>query len=159
MAFTAGYWALGALKPDVMAFFGCDMIYNRAQTHFYGKGTADPLRDDMTLQSLEAKSARLMVLAAQQNCLTINLSRQPESRLVFPRHGLDELAGWNAGDVNRQLSGLESTIDVRVSAKALGREAGLGYMAESGRYWEMVERFNAGELRKLDAMWLTALKS
>ena len=27
MAFTAGYWALGALKPKVLAFLGCDMVY------------------------------------------------------------------------------------------------------------------------------------
>ena len=27
MAFTAGYWALGALKPRVIAMIGCDMIY------------------------------------------------------------------------------------------------------------------------------------
>ena len=26
MAFTAGYWALGALKPDIIAFIGCDMV-------------------------------------------------------------------------------------------------------------------------------------
>ena len=26
MTFTAGYWALGALKPSVLAFLGCDMV-------------------------------------------------------------------------------------------------------------------------------------
>jgi hypothetical protein len=26
MAFTAGYWALGALKPDIIAYVGCDMV-------------------------------------------------------------------------------------------------------------------------------------
>jgi len=37
MAFTAGYWALGALRPSVMAFFGCDMMYAaQGNTHFYG---------------------------------------------------------------------------------------------------------------------------
>ena len=44
MAFTAGYWVLHALRPKVMAFLGCDMTYDGAQTHFYGQGTADPLR-------------------------------------------------------------------------------------------------------------------
>ncbi|MEL7116511.1 MAG: hypothetical protein AAGP08_13160, partial [Pseudomonadota bacterium] len=44
MAFTAGYWALGTLRPDVMAFFGCDMVYAPSgNTHFYGIGAADPL--------------------------------------------------------------------------------------------------------------------
>jgi hypothetical protein len=28
MAFTSAYWALHALKPDVLAFLGCDMIYS-----------------------------------------------------------------------------------------------------------------------------------
>ena len=27
MAFTSAYWALGALKPDILAFIGCDMVY------------------------------------------------------------------------------------------------------------------------------------
>lgn len=50
MAFTAGYWALQALQPTQMFYFGCDMTYDGAQTHFYGKGTADPLRADVTLR-------------------------------------------------------------------------------------------------------------
>ena len=29
MAFSAAYWVLHALRPDVMAFCGCDMIYDR----------------------------------------------------------------------------------------------------------------------------------
>ena len=65
MAFTAGYWALGALRPDVMAFFGCDMVYPTEGSHFYGNGNADPLRDDITLRNLEAKSARLSIIAAR----------------------------------------------------------------------------------------------
>ncbi len=57
-------------------------------THFYGQGTPDPLRRDITLRSLEAKSARLMVLAARQGCAMVNLSTGP-SRLVFPRANRD----------------------------------------------------------------------
>ena len=45
MAFTAGYFALGHYKPKVLAFMGCDMVYTKTKnTHFYGSGTADPLR-------------------------------------------------------------------------------------------------------------------
>ncbi len=58
MAFTAGYWALGALKPDIIAYLGCDMIYpleKGSPSHFYGNGQADPLRSDITLQSLGSK--------------------------------------------------------------------------------------------------------
>lgn len=85
MAFTAGYWALHALRPRVLAFMGCDMVYPKAgPTHFYGTGTADPLRADPTLQDLGAKSARLGLIAARQGCACVNLSVEP-SELLYPR--------------------------------------------------------------------------
>lgn len=145
MAFTAGYWALHALRPKVIAAFGCDMHYPSGQTHFYGAGTADPLRADITLQSLEAKSARLMVLAAMQDCAMVNLSDGP-SRLVFPRVGLGNLQA-------RPLP-----YDAGLAAEALQREASLGYVVPSGRYWDEAARFDPAELRALDAMWLAAAR-
>ena len=42
MAFTAGYWALGELKPDVMAFLGCDMNYAGGKHAFLRQGRAGP---------------------------------------------------------------------------------------------------------------------
>ncbi len=156
MAFTAGYWALGALKPDVLAFFGCDMIYGKSQTHFYGNGTADPLRDDVTLQSLEAKSARLMLLAAGEGCLTVNLSEQHESRLVFPRAKVSEIAGWSQPDRDAKLATVISNSEQSAMARAMTREADLAYFAESGRYWEEPGTYDAEELRELDARWLAA---
>lgn len=145
MAFTAGYWALGALRPRVMAFFGCDMVYAATgRTHFYGTGTADPLRADITLQSLEAKAARLQLLAAAQGCACVNLSAQ-ESRLVFPRAGLGELAC--ATPLVPDAQGLQA---------ALAREAALDYVVPSGRYWQEAERFDATALADLDGMWLAA---
>jgi len=96
MAFTAGYWALYRHKPKVLAFIGCDMVYDThgadQGTHFYGTGTADPLRADITLQSLEAKSARLMVMAAEQGCSVVNLSKAP-SRTQPPCARLTSF-GW-----------------------------------------------------------------
>lgn len=145
MAFTAAYWALHALRPKVIAAFGCDMHYPSGQTHFYGTGTADPLRADITLQSLEAKSARLMVLAAQQGCAMVNLSDQP-SRLVFPRVRL--------GDIQAR----PLPYDADLAAAALRREAELGYVVPSGRYWEAAERFDPAALRALDDMWLAAAR-
>ena len=55
MAFTAGYWALYKFKPHIIYYKGCDMVYKGEKTHFYGKGTADPLRKDKTLKNLLAK--------------------------------------------------------------------------------------------------------
>jgi len=144
MAFTAAYWALHALKPRVMAFLGCDMVYPAAgRTHFYGTGTADPLRDDPTLQSLEAKSARLQVLAARVGCATVNLSGG-ESRLLFPRAAPGEAPA-------------PAPFDAARAEAALAREAALGYLAEDGRYWERAGAFDPAELGALDAMWRSAL--
>lgn len=156
MAFTAGYWALGALKPDVLAFFGCDMVYDSNQTHFYGKGTADPLRPDVTLQSLEAKSARLMLTAAQEKCLTVNLSQRPTSRLIFPRITFDDLNALQRSDVSsfaKYQNGSAVQTDVHA---ALRREAELGYFVASGRYWLQGEAFDANELKAVDELWLEA---
>lgn len=145
MAFTAGYWALHVLRPRVVAAFGCDMHYPATgATHFYGAGTPDPLRPDITLRSLEAKSARLMVLAARAGCAMVNLSDGP-SRLVFPRVALDDL-----GTVQPQV------FDTAAVDAALSREAALGYLVPSGRYWEVADRFDPAELDALDALWMAA---
>jgi hypothetical protein len=102
MAFTAAYWALQALRPRCMAFFGCDMHYpSTGPTHFYGTGTADPLRPDVTLRSIEAKSARFMVLAARAGCRVVNLSTGP-SRLVFPRASRQSLSTGPLGDTGKR---------------------------------------------------------
>ena len=87
MAFTAGYWALGHFNPRLIAFIGCDMTYAATgATHFYGTGTADPLRNDVTLRDLTAKSARLMVMGAEQGCAMVNLSRAVlrEAQALYP---------------------------------------------------------------------------
>lgn len=143
MAFTAGYWALAALRPRLMAYFACDMVYPEGeQTHFYGTGAADPLRRDVTLRSLEAKSARLMLMAAERGCAVVNLS-QGESRQVFPRAGL--------GDCPPPVTPGPAT------ARAREAEEALGYMEPSGRYWEVEERFDVAEIDRIDTLWLSAL--
>jgi hypothetical protein len=145
MAFTAGYWALHALKPRVLAVFGCDMHYPKTGvTHFYGTGTPDPLRPDITLRSLEAKSARMMVLAAMQGCAVVNLSVGP-SRLIFPRVSRAAVAAVRP---------LSFCLDLATEALAL--EAELGYVVPSGRYWEEVQRFDPAALDRLDRLWLRA---
>jgi hypothetical protein len=144
MAFTAAYWALGALKPDVIAFIGCDLVYpKQGPTHFYGTGTADPLRDDVSLQNLEGKSARIALLAAQAGCHCVNLS-QEESRLVFPRAGVGELA---------ELGALKKPTDAGIDALRAAEQA-LGYHAPSGRYWEILDQIDATKLSEIDARWL-----
>lgn len=87
MAFAAGYWAAHALRPSVIGFFACDMVYSRVNgtTHFYGVGSADPLRGDFTLQDLEAKSVRLFCFGLSCRTLIVNCSDHAESRLLLPR--------------------------------------------------------------------------
>ena len=146
MAFTASYWALAALRPTVIAVMGCDMVYDDAETtHFYGKGTADPLRKDVTLRSLEAKSARLMALAARQGCAMVNLSQDP-SRLLFPRATLDGLSDMTPG-----------ACDAAIVSAALTKEAALDYHIPSGKYWKEEGRFDTAAIDALDALWLTAV--
>ncbi|MEP2530238.1 hypothetical protein [Shimia sp.] len=149
MAFTTGYWALGALRPRVMAFMGCDMVYPRTgDTHFYGTGTADPLREDITLQNLEAKSARLWFLAAQQGCLCVNLSTAP-SRLLFPHALAQDLAELP----------VVTQPDPALVAPVLEREKQLGYVAPTGRYWEMLDRFDPDALAEVDRLWCDAWRA
>ncbi|MGB8814082.1 MAG: hypothetical protein WCC57_12975 [Paracoccaceae bacterium] len=145
MAFTAAYWALHSHQPRVIAVLGCDMHYpTRGATHFYGIGSPDPLRADVTLQSLEAKSARLWIMAAMQGCAIINLSKGP-SRLIFPRYDVSDLGGLRP-----------APFDTALAETALAQEASLGYYVPSGRYWDEITRFDPVALRDLDMLWLAA---
>ena len=147
MAFTASYWALAALKPSVIAVLGCDMVYPKTEkTHFYGTGTADPLREDKTLRSLEAKSARLLVNAALQNCAMVNLSRD-ESRLVFPRSTAEAC-----------LTAQPRLFDELLVKQAQTQEEHLGYHVPSGKYWKEEERFDVSAIDALDALWLRSVQ-
>jgi hypothetical protein len=142
MAFTAAYWALHALRPQVIAAFGCDMHYPPGSTHFYGAGTPDPLRNDISLRSLEAKATRLEVIAALQGCAMVNLSDGP-SRLTFARVGLDGLR-----------TARPRQFDAAAVAAAVACEASLGYFAPSGRYWETPDAYDTAKIDALDALWL-----
>lgn len=145
MAFTTAYWILNSIKPRVIAAYGCDMHYPATgPTHFYGSGTPDPLRADITLRSLEAKSARFRILAAMAGCAAVNLSEGP-SRLVWPRATLKGLGGHRP-----------QPYDVTLASQALAREAALNYHSPSGRYWEETARFELAQIDALDALWLAA---
>lgn len=146
MAFTAAYWALRALRPKVIAMVGCDMVYPQSgPTHFYGTGTADPLRKDISLRSLEAKSARFMILAARAGCAVVNLSDAEQSRLIYPRATPETLAHQRP-----------QQFDPRLTEAALHREAEMGYVVPSGKYWKEEHRFDPAEIDRIDSLWLRA---
>ena len=141
MAFTAGYWVLGALKPSHISFIGCDMHYPKTgKTHFYGKGTADPLREDISLMSLKAKSNRFLSLAYEQDCLVGNLSDGP-SKLTFPR--VNSASLWPEIPYRR----------ADLISQALKQEKDLGYFDRSGRYWENLDKYDCKEIKKIDNIW------
>lgn len=148
MAFTAGYWALSALKPRVLAYLGCDMVYKGQNTHFYGRGAPDPLRDDVTLASLEAKSARLMTMAAKQHCACVNLSEMQESRLLFPRVSQTALAA----DIP------VAAFDEESANRARSLEQEAGYFVESGLYWQDDTHFDPDILASIDGHWMSAVE-
>ena len=160
MAFTTAYWTLGALKPDLIAFLGCDMVYaatSGESNHFYGHGTSDPLRADITLQSLEAKSVRFMAIANALNCAVVNLSELAESRLLYPRAKLEDLS---KPDICKTLLGQQnSRLNASRIACALSAEKELAYMVPSGRYWEHLEGLDESKLSQIDDMWLQALQA
>lgn len=160
MAFTAAYWAMHRLKPDVLAFLGCDMMYDAARgpTHFYGNGAPDPLRSDVTLQSLEAKSARLFVNGIRSGTLCVNLSRLPTSRLIFPRVDVGDLMAMPKTAAAALRCGYETEIDEAAESAGRRMEEGLGYFVEDGRYWEHMDRFDPNSLRQLDGAWLSSVR-
>ncbi|MDD2934056.1 MAG: hypothetical protein PHO76_09250 [Methylotenera sp.] len=161
MAFTTAYWALGYLRPKVLAFVGCDMVYpaDGKQTHFYGTGNADPLRKDVTLQSLEAKSARLFYHAHEQKCLCVNLTSQQQSRLVFPRVDIAKLESLNQQDIEAMLNDKQGTFDQDYISNAVKREFELCYHFESGRYWEHLHQISVEECSAIDSLWLKGVCS
>ncbi len=145
MAFTAGYWALAVLRPSKLVFVGCDMIYPAdGKAHFYGTGSADPLRADVTLRNLEAKSARLMGHAARQGCACLR-APPADSRLVFPAVTLDNLHGPETAPILPDPSAFQ---------RAKTYEGDLGYVVESGRYWEAGKPFSAHHIDAIDQLWL-----
>jgi len=156
MAFSASYWTVHFFKPEVLAIQGCDMVYGEGSTHFYGTGEPDPLRKDPTLQSLEAKSARLMLLAALNGCLCVNHSKNEQSRLIWPRVDPAKLEELQTDTIQAQLTRFTSGGTLRTIEYILQKERELNAFAESGDYWNMPELPDAGSLKEIDHMWLDA---
>jgi hypothetical protein len=127
------------------------------RNHFYGHGTSDPLRDDITLQSLEAKSVRFMAIANSLNCAVVNLSKLPQSRLVFPRADLQELSESNS--CKRLLDRQKNSLNASRIEDALNAEKTLNYMVPSGRYWEHLEGLDVVKLSQIDSLWLQVLQT
>jgi hypothetical protein len=144
MAFTAGYWVLDALRPDLIAYAGCNMVYGAsAKTHFYGTGQADPLRADPSLQSLEAKSTRLEACASLQGCAVLNLSQGP-SRLTYRQVAFDDLGSTGFEPRGFQVEEVNAVFE---------QERATNYTFSDGKYWESSAEIDWDVLRQIDNSW------
>lgn len=148
MAFTAAYWSLYMFSPSLIAYLGCDMVYSGRKTHFYGKGTPDPLRKDKTLKDLNAKSARFECTASKQECSVINLSNLSESKLVHRKSTLSKLMARPY---------YPRKVDEKKYTAALDMEKNLGYYIPDGRYWKSMALFDAKKISELDQLWTKTL--
>jgi hypothetical protein len=160
MAFTSAYWALHTLKPDILAFIGCDMIYPaNGAPHFYGQGAADPLRDDITLQSLEAKSIRLQAHALEKNCYCVNLTSLEQSRLVYPILSEEDFFGDKLQTVIEKAANQidDSYNREKITAVKL-QEKTLNYLVETGDYWRHLAHLDASKLEQIDQQWLSVYR-
>ena len=156
MAFTGAYWALAALKPDLLAILGCDMVYDGdpKASHFYGEGEPDPLRDDPTLQSLEAKSERLRWMAFGRNCCCVNLSDKPKSRLTLDRLDAAQLKSPLEEVRNAGLMKLNAIADSMAANQAMTEEKKANCFVESGDYWNSPVKIDPLQLAKIDTLWM-----
>ncbi len=157
MAFSTAYWALHVLKPDLLVFCGCDMIYDQTNgpSHFYGPGTADPLRADPTLQSLEAKSNRVLLLAAEQDCLCLNISELQHSRLTFPRITVAGLAAANHQSHAGGLHKIRRRQDKLSTERAKFLELSYEQFVPGGAYWADANALIPQYLLEIDNHWLS----
>lgn len=135
MAFNAGYWALFNLPFAQISYFACDLHYPQGRSHFYGNGRPDPLRRDVSLQSLPALALRLFFFGLQHQVLFLNASAEPETRLRLPR----VTSGLSLR--RRLLEGRRSLIEdwlarLRPQAEAaLALEAAAPFDARRHDYW------------------------
>ena len=116
MSVCAGYYTMHSWHNRIVTFVGCNMVYGGSQTHFYGKGDADPLKKEPwvypSIKNLPAKTSRMFLIALLMDTLMINLLPLPGSLLHIPttRH---------AGDITDQYRAIMADKEVhRLLAQA-----------------------------------------
>ena len=143
------------LSPE-RSYIQLHVVHSRSDPELHGVIDPDPLRPDPTLQHLEAKANRLMIVAAREGCLCVNLSRKRRSRLTFPRLAAGDLTGPDVRTLENQLSGLQGRFDGTAVAAAEAREIEADCIVETGDYWRHSERIDAIALSEIDRYWLAA---
>ncbi|MFM2419982.1 MAG: hypothetical protein RL385_4705, partial [Pseudomonadota bacterium] len=153
-AFAAGYWIARTMPFAQVSYFASDLVYKGAGDHFYGQGTPDPMRRDISLQDHRAKSVRLFYFGLKNACLFLNASGASETRLGFPRVTSGASLRRN---VLAQLSGmladeLDKMGELADAAIALERSAQFDWQALD--YWHLEEDRSAWQhVAAVDAAW------
>lgn len=69
-------------KGCIVLVAGCDCVYKKAGSHFYGKGTSDPLRYGALWLIKELN--RVHGFYKKEDCLVYNVGGQEQTLLPFP---------------------------------------------------------------------------
>ena len=154
MAIAAGYLAIETFPFSQISFFASDMKYDSVPSHFYGEGAADPLRSDVSLQDLAAKSLRLFFMGLEQGCLIVNASTSDTSRLSFPQPRPSKTLRVNLiPQVRQAMSKLAFHLRPFANA-ALTLEAEAPFDANVYDYWRYMDDLSVWDyVRKVDAAW------
>lgn len=154
IAFAAAYWTMCHYPHSQVLFFACNMVYDSPQSHFYGQGKPDPLRRNLTLQSLEAKSLRVFYFGLLHEVLFLNASPEPASRLQIPRVPAEQAFRCNWMHRWRtHIIALRDELDVLASAALALERAGV---IDGNRedYFNYTEEAAWDYVRQIDQAWL-----
>jgi hypothetical protein len=151
MAFNGIYYAL-SLAPAAVFAIGCDMDYRVVQgrTHFYGIGGVDPLRYNISLRSLQAKSSRALCLAAQSHVPLVRVCDEIAGHLALPSVSFADFeSGCDAPPVS---------LFADQCARALEAEKNAPFDATIKKYW----KYNDDEAARryvdtVDSLWQAAV--
>lgn len=152
--FAAGYWVAHTMPFSQVSYFAADMTYSNRQSHFYGKGSPDPLRKDLSLQDLPAKSLRLYYFGLTRGSLFLNASAEPETRLAFPRVTSGLSVSKNVmGEVLDALFE-ETETAKKEAAEALALEKDVPFDATVSDYWRYADDQKAwAYVARINAAW------
>jgi len=162
MSYAAGYWAVDNINSKLIGYYSSDMMYNQKNgiTHFYGVGTPDPLRQDVSLSSLEARSIRLFSWALEHDKLLVNFSESEKSRLQLPKISLDRAYHF--------LSPPPKNIDIQhlwheflsESQKIKQVEQDVSFDPLDREYWTIIKTSDQKRhMDRLDKLWLSNLEN
>lgn len=158
MGLAAGYWLLRTLPFSQISYYAADLVYDPRKSHFYGQGTADPLRRDISLQDHTAKHLRLFYFGLKQGCLFLNASDAEETRLPFPRVRSGASVHHNMmTELLPELTRAGEAMD-EVAHAALALERAARFDWRSLDYWRFMEDAEAWRhVAEVDARWRALL--